>query len=97
MANVTVRAVGVEPQDDRAMAHSPADLLLLLEESAGHGGIAAQDHELLTRSLELSGLTSSDAMTARRDIVAVPADATRRGGAAEAHRTGRSRRRRARR
>jgi CBS domain containing-hemolysin-like protein len=91
MANVTVRLFGVEPQDDRAMAHSPADLLLLLEESAGHGSIAADEHDLLTRSLELSGLTSSDAMTARRDIVAVPADATVEVAAGEAQRTGRSR------
>jgi CBS domain containing-hemolysin-like protein len=91
MANVTVRLFGVEPQDDRAMAHSPADLLLLLEESAGHGSIAADEHDLLTRSLELSGLTSSDAMTARRDIVAVPAGATVEVAAAEAQRTGRSR------
>jgi CBS domain containing-hemolysin-like protein len=91
MANVTVRAFGVEPQDDRAMAHSPADLLLLLEESVDHGAIAVHDHALLTRSLELSGRTSSDAMTARRDIVAVPADATVEVAAAEAQRTGRSR------
>ena len=31
--------LGVEPQDERAMTHSPADLILLLDESAGHGGI----------------------------------------------------------
>ena len=91
LANVTVKAVGVEPQDERAMAHSPSDLLLLIEESAGHGGIAAEEHELLARSLELSGLTASDAMTVRRDIVAVGADATADMLAAEAHRTGRTR------
>ena len=91
LANLVVRAVGVEPQDERAMAHSPADLLLLLDESAGHGGIAATEHELLTRSLELSGLTASDAMTVRRDIVAVSADSSAQTAAAEAHRTGRSR------
>ncbi|MGB0112802.1 MAG: hemolysin family protein [Ilumatobacteraceae bacterium] len=91
LANLVVRAVGVEPQDARAMAHSPSDLLLLIEESAGHGGIAAQEHELLARSLELSGLTAADAMTVRRDIIAVPADATAIEVAAEAHRTGRTR------
>ena len=91
LANLTVRAVGVEPQDERAMAHSPADLLLLLDESAGHGGLAEQEHELLTRSLELSGLTAADAMTVRRDIVAVTADSTAEQAAAEAHRTGRTR------
>ncbi len=91
LANLVVRAVGVEPQDERAMAHSPGDLQLLLDESAGHGGIAATEHELLTRSLELSGLTASDAMTVRRDIIAVSADSTADIAAAEAHRTGRSR------
>ncbi len=91
IANVTVKAVGVEPQDERALAHSPSDLLLLIEESAGHGGIAAEEHELLARSLELSGLTAADAMTARRDIVAVGAEVTADVIAAEAHRTGRTR------
>ena len=91
MANITVRMVGVEPQDDRAMAHSPADLQLLLDESAGHGSLAAQEHELLTRSLDLSGLTAADAMSPRRDIVAVPADVMVDVAAAEAQRTGRSR------
>lgn len=91
MANLVVRAFGVEPQDERAMAHSPSDLLLLIEESAGHGGIAAEEHELLARSLELSGLTAADAMTVRRDIVAVAVEDTADVVAAEAHRTGRTR------
>ena len=91
MANITVKAVGVEPQDERAMAHSPSDLLLLIEESAGHGGLAAEEHELLARSLELSGLTAADAMTVRRDIVAVGAEVTADVVAAEAYRTGRTR------
>jgi CBS domain containing-hemolysin-like protein len=91
LANLTVKMFGVEPQDERAMAHSAADLQLLLDESAGHGSLAAQEHELLTRSLELSGLTSSDAMTPRRDIVAVAAEVMVDDVAAEAQRTGRSR------
>jgi CBS domain containing-hemolysin-like protein len=91
MANLVVRAVGVEPRDERAMTHSPADLILLLDESAGHGGIEEGEHELLTRTLELSGLTAADAMTVRRDIVAVPADATAADAADAAHRTGRTR------
>jgi CBS domain containing-hemolysin-like protein len=91
MANGVVRLVGVAPQDERAMAHSASDLLLLIEESADRGGIAADEHELLARSLELSGLTAADAMTPRRDIVAVAASATAAELAAEAHRTGRTR------
>jgi CBS domain containing-hemolysin-like protein len=91
LANVVVRAVGVEPQDERAMAHSPSDLILLLDESAGHGELARTEHELLTRSLELSGRTAADAMTVRRDIVAISAAVSADVAAAEAHRTGRSR------
>ena len=91
LANIVVRLVGVEPQDERAMAHSPADLILLLDESKGHGDIKAEDHQLLTRSLELSGLTAADAMTVRRDIVTMPGDATAAEVAAEAYRTGRTR------
>jgi CBS domain containing-hemolysin-like protein len=90
-ANLVVRMVGVQPQDERAMAHSPQDLILLLDESAGHGDIAEHDHALLTRSLELSGLMAADAMTVRRDIVAVAASATAGSAAAAAHRTGRTR------
>jgi CBS domain containing-hemolysin-like protein len=91
MANAVVRLVGVEPQDERAMAHSPSDLLLLIEESAGRGGIAADEHQLLARSLELSGLTAANAMTPRRDIVSVAADETAAVVAEAAHRTGRTR------
>jgi CBS domain containing-hemolysin-like protein len=90
-ANGVVRLAGVEPADERAMAHTPTELLLLLDESAGQGELEAQEHDLLVRSLELSGLTAEDAMTVRRDIVAVSADSTAANVAAEAHRTGRTR------
>jgi CBS domain containing-hemolysin-like protein len=73
------------------VAHSAGDLLLLIEESADHGGIAAEEHELLARSLEMSGLIAADAMTVRRDIVAVDIGATSAELADIAHRTGRTR------
>jgi CBS domain containing-hemolysin-like protein len=91
MANGLVRLVGVEPQPELAMAHAPADLLLLLEESAGHGAIAAEEHRLLSRSLELSGLDAGAAMTPRRDIVAVEEWAKAADVAALARTSGRSR------
>lgn len=75
MANVVVRLCGVEPQDELALAHSPADLHLLLNESVGQGTLDEEQHDLLSRSLELSGLDALAAMTPRREIVAVPADA----------------------
>jgi CBS domain containing-hemolysin-like protein len=91
VANLVVRALGVEPQDARAMAHSAADLLFLLEESAGHGDIEADQHELFTRSLHLSGRVAADAMTLRRDIVSAPSDAPVADLVEIAHSTGRTR------
>ncbi len=91
IANLVVRAVGVQPQDERAMAHSPADLLLLIEESGGSGTLAADEQDLLTRSLHLSGRVAADAMTLRRDIVAVGPDTGVEELADLAHETGRTR------
>ncbi len=91
MANGVVRLVGVQPQDELAMAHSPADLLLLLKESAGHGDIPADDRRLLVRTLELSGLDAAAAMTPRRDIVAIGADEPASAIATLARSSGRSR------
>jgi CBS domain containing-hemolysin-like protein len=72
-ANGVVRLVEVEPRNEMAMVHAPTDLLLLLEEFAGHGAIAADEHRLLTRTIELSGLDARAAMTPRRDIVSIDA------------------------
>ena len=45
MANGVVRLFGIQPQDNLAMAHSPSDLLLLLNESADQGdGVAANEN-----------------------------------------------------
>lgn len=91
LANAVVRLGGVQPQDERALAHSPADLLLLLEESASHGTIAPDEHRLLARSLALSGLDATAAMTPRRDVVAVAVGQTAADVAVVAHRSGRTR------
>ena len=76
MANAVVRLVGVTPQDERALAHSPADLVLLLKESSSQGTLADTHAQLLSRTLALSEREASAAMTPRRDIVSVPATAS---------------------
>jgi CBS domain containing-hemolysin-like protein len=91
LGNAVVRLAGVEPQDELAMVHSPSDLMLLLDESSEQGTLAHEQHDLLTRALELSGLDAQAVMTPRRDIVAVPADADADEIEALARRTGRSR------
>ncbi len=91
MANAVVRLCGVEPQDELAGAHAPGDLLMLVKESAERGLLPSEQHGLLERALDLSGLDAEAAMVPRRDIVAVPADASIDDVEAVASRTGRSR------
>lgn len=91
LANGFVRACGVTPQDELALAHSPTDLVLLLEESAREGTLEADQSALLARAIELSGLDAQAAMIPRRDIVSVPVRATVEDLERVAAETGRSR------
>lgn len=91
MANGVVRLWGLTPQDELAGAHSPGDLLLLARESAEHGTLAGDQHGLLERAIDLSGLDAEAAMVARRDIIAVPSVASVAEIEQVTSRTGRSR------
>lgn len=75
-ANGLVRLCGVEPQAELAMAHSSADLILLLDDAAREGALEVDEHVLLARSLELSGRDAASAMTPRPRVVSVSAEAT---------------------
>jgi CBS domain containing-hemolysin-like protein len=76
LANMVVRLCGVEPRDAVAETHSPADLLMVMDASVVHGTLGVQQHEMLTRALDLSGLDAQAVMIPRHDIVAVPAQAS---------------------
>ena len=71
LANGIVRLCGVEPQEALAAAHGASDLVMLVRESAEHGTLHHDQHGLLERALELSGLDAESAMIPRRDVVAV--------------------------
>lgn len=90
-ANAVVRVVGIEPKDEVSLAQTKAELLVLLQRSQEHGGIDAEVHRLLSASLELSGRVARDAMTLRRDLVAVAADTSIDEVEEVARKTGRSR------
>lgn len=68
MANGVIRLVGVQPLDEGDQVHGPADLMLILDESVGHGSVTPEHHDLLTRSLALSDLEVASAMTPRDHI-----------------------------
>ena len=73
IANGIVRLLGQIPQNELALAHSPGDLSLLLDESAAHGLLDEDQQALLSRAIELSDLDAEAAMVPRADIVAVHA------------------------
>ncbi len=81
----------MEPQDELAQVHSPADLALLMNESAAHGLLDESDHGLLARTLSLRNVHAEQAMTPRRDIVSVEPTADGRTIERIARETGRSR------
>ncbi|MBK5224710.1 MAG: HlyC/CorC family transporter [Acidimicrobiia bacterium] len=91
MSNVVVRLLGAEPQAELAMAHSSSDLILLLDEAARDGSIETNDHVLLSRSLEMSGLAAASAMTPRSRVVALDQASTIDDIEQKAVATGRSR------
>jgi CBS domain containing-hemolysin-like protein len=74
-ANGIVRLLGRTPQNELALAHSPEDLSLLLDESAAHGLLDEHQQALLSRAIDLSELDAEAVMVPRADIVAVDAAA----------------------
>lgn len=68
-----MRLLGQQPQDELALAHSPEDLSLLLDESAAHGLLDRDQQTLLSRAIDLDELDAESAMVPRGDIVAVDA------------------------
>ncbi len=72
MANATLRAVKVEPQDTLAQAHGPDDLRMLLRESREHGLLPEQQHKMLTGVLQVQRTTVALVLGPRAEMVTVP-------------------------
>ena len=71
MANLLVRAVGVEPVDEHTLVHTPEELALALRESQREGTLTPQDARVLTAALGLNDIDAESAMTPRPDLVTV--------------------------
>jgi CBS domain containing-hemolysin-like protein len=91
LANLCLRAVKVQPQDELAQAHSPAELRLLVQSSREHGTLGAADSELLTAMLAVQDITVGQVMTPYDRVVTVAADAPAREIERISRREGRSR------
>jgi CBS domain containing-hemolysin-like protein len=73
-ANAIVRRLGIEPQEELASAHSPSELVSLLERSAEAGTIDRPTASLVQGSLRLDDKLARDVMTPRTTTVTVAAD-----------------------
>ncbi|WP_018634534.1 hemolysin family protein [Parafrankia elaeagni] len=90
-ANVLVRAVGVEPQDELRTGRSSEELGSIVASSAEHGTLPATTASLLSRSLRFGDRRASDVMTPRMRTVFVHADTSLAELLGLAERTGLSR------
>lgn len=76
IANLGVRAFGVEPRDELSDVHTVEELQMLVSASQEEGAIPDLSAELLSGVLDFAGQRAADVMVGRDSICAVPAVAT---------------------
>ena len=72
-----LRAGGVKPQDEDAMAMPKEELLLLVQSGSADGILEKKHAELVSRALRLDVLTARDIMIHRLDVKWLPIDTPR--------------------
>src|SRR5712691_10532955 len=91
-ANRVVRLLGVTAaQAELERIHSPEEIRMLVQQSRKTGRLAAQDARMLEGVFEFSEKNARDVMTARTDVVALPADLALEDAADRVAAAGRSR------
>jgi CBS domain containing-hemolysin-like protein len=90
-ANLLLRRLGVEPQEELASARSADELLSLVRRSAEKGTLAKETAEMLERSLNFGEFTALGVMTPRVMVRSISAEATVSDMLAQAKKTGLSR------
>lgn len=90
-ANLVLRAVGIEPQEELSAARTPQELASLIRRSAQAGTLDEGTAMLVTRTLDFGERTAADVMTPRVRCTAVPRTASAADVLAVARMTGHSR------
>lgn len=91
VTNTLLRLVRVEPRDAFSISRTPEQLRHLVEESRRLGLIDADDHNLLTSTLDAPTTGLTDLVTPVADMTYVAADARPREIIETAHRSGHTR------
>ena len=74
-ATILSRALGLAG-DHRAGGHSPEELRLIVSSSRGLGFLPEKLEEMIHRVLDLTSLSAREVMVPRKDMVAIPVEAT---------------------
>ena len=91
VANRTLLALGIQPQEELSAARSPAELASLVRSSAEAGTLDRSTARLVTASLGFADQTAADVMTPRSRATSIERTATAADLVALARRTGHSR------
>lgn len=75
-ANVTVKLLGIQPQEELASVRSLDELQLLIESSREQGSLPEEHASLLARSISFGDKTAGDALMPRTSVHALPRTAT---------------------
>ncbi len=75
LANLCLRAFGVEPQDELAQVHGPRELRMLLTASHKHGMLVSEEHQMLSGALAMSETPVRDVALPIEQAVRVAPDA----------------------
>ncbi|GAA4981004.1 hemolysin family protein [Yinghuangia aomiensis] len=75
-ANLFVRRLGIEPEDELGSARSAEELMWLVRHSATEGALPPGTAQVLHRALRFADKRADEAMTPRTDVVSLPSDAT---------------------
>lgn len=75
-ANVTVRAIGIEPEEELIAVRSRAELRRLISDSRAQGALAEEQASLLSRSISFGDKTAADALVPRFSVKAISGEAS---------------------
>jgi len=71
MANLCLRLVKVQPQDELAQVHGPEELVILLAQSREHDLLPEPEHRILTGVLDLQATTLGAVMRPIKEVVTI--------------------------
>lgn len=91
LANLCLRAVNVEPQDELAQVHGPRELRMLLTTSQEHGMLVDAEHRMLAGALSMTETPVRDVALPIDQAVRIELDACAADIERVSHETGRSR------